>query len=86
LIITDIRKSNALNGFDLLTAIVLNFEGQDESRILSMAKKYCNSLLILESATAEKDHPEIGVRCGDQFLRMWIKTHHNFKVGDEICL
>jgi hypothetical protein len=84
--ITDIRKSNSLSDFDLLTAIVLSSDSHGKGHIHTPAKEISNGLLILESASAEKDQPEIGVRCGDQFLRMWIKPDHGFNVGDEISL
>jgi hypothetical protein len=84
LIITEIRKSKSLSDFDLLTAVFLNSEGCDDSCIQSSFKKSCNGLVILESATAEQDLPDIGVKCGDRFLRMWAKPYHGLMVGDEM--
>jgi hypothetical protein len=84
LIITDIRKSNSERGFDLITAILLSSEGNDTSGLMSLAKKSCNGLLILENSTAERDLPSIGVRRGDQFLRIWAPSGHGLCAGEEI--
>ena len=42
------------------------------------------SLLVLESATAEEEIPAIGVRCGDQYIRIRAKPDHGLMVGEEI--
>jgi hypothetical protein len=86
LIITDIRKSGFNNDFDLITAIILGEENCGDHPPFSISKKSCNSLLFLESATAEKELPTIGVRKGDQFIHMWAKPGHGLKVGKEIRL
>jgi hypothetical protein len=85
LIITDIRKSHSDNGFDLITAIILNRVDYDPRR-LSLAKKKCDGLLVLESGTAEMELPSIGVRKGDLFIRMWAKSNHGLVAGKEIRL
>ena len=83
LMITDIRKSYCDRGFDLVTAIFLSRDGYDASRLKSLDEK---SLLVLESATAEVEIPAIGVRCGDQYIRMRAKPDHGLIVGEEIQL
>lgn len=84
LMITDIRKSDYNSGFDLVTAIILSTENCEDAQLLSMVKKRCNSLLVLESSTAEDEIPAIGVRKGDQFIRMWASPDHKLKIGDEM--
>jgi len=78
LLITDIRKSCCDRGFDLVTAIFLSRVGYD---LRSLDEK---SLLVLESATAEEEIPAIGVRCGDQYLRIRAEPDHGLMVGEEI--
>ncbi len=78
LLITDIRKSCCDKGFDLVTAIFLSRVGYD---LRSLDEK---SLLVLESATAEVEIPAIGVRCGDQYLRIRAEPDHGLMVGEEI--
>ena len=84
LVITDIRRSGTFSSFDLLTAVILDANGHDNQHILSLAKKNCKGLLILESAIADKEFPNIGVRRGDQFLRMWANLDHGLQVGEEL--
>jgi len=89
LVITDIRRSSTFSSFDLLTAVILDANGHDNQHILSLAKKNCKGLLILESAIADKEFPNIGVRrgdqfLGDQFLRMWANPDHGLQVGEEL--
>lgn len=81
LMITDIRKSCCDRGFDLVTAILLSRDGYDASRLKSLDGR---SLLVLESATAEEEMAAIGVRCGDQYIRMRAKPDHGLMVGEEI--
>lgn len=45
-----------------------------------------HGLLALESSTADKDLPAIGVRKGDQFIHMRAKSDHGLMVGEEIQL
>jgi hypothetical protein len=45
-----------------------------------------NILLALESATAQKDIPAIGVHCGDQYIRMRANPGHGLAVGERIRL
>jgi hypothetical protein len=78
LLITDIRKSCCDRGFDLVTAIFLSRVGYD---LRSLDEK---SLLVLESATAEEEIPAIGVRRGDQYLRIRAEPDHGLMVGEEI--
>lgn len=84
LIITDIRKSSTIGDFDLLTAVILDAQEPSEQCILMLAKKSCKGLLILESSIADKEFPDIGVRRGDQFLRMWSNPDHGLTVGEEL--
>lgn len=84
--ITDIRKSRCDSDFDLVTAIVLSRNGNGANEVLSSAKSGSNSRLVLESATAKEDLPSIGVRYGEQFIRMRAKQKHGLHVGDEVQL
>jgi hypothetical protein len=61
LTITDIRKSFCDRGFDLVTAVLLGSEDHDFNELRSLDEK---RIVILESSTAQKENPEIGVRCG----------------------
>ena len=81
LLITDIRKSCCDRGFDLVTAIFLSRIGYDASGLKYLDEK---SLLVLESATAEEEIPAIGVRRGDQYLRIRAEPDHGLMVGEEI--
>ena len=81
--ITDIRKSRCDKGFDLVTAIFLSRAGYDASGLRSLNEK---SLLVLECATAEEEIPAIGVRSGDQYIRIRAKLGHGLMVGKEIRL
>ena len=86
LIITDIRKSGFNNDFDLITAIILGKKNCKYHRSFSMSKDGRDGLLVLESITADKELPAIGVRKGDLFIHMWAKPGHGLKVGEEIRL
>ena len=86
LIITDIRKSGFNNDFDLVTAIILGKENCSDHQPFSISKRSHDGLLVLESATADKELPTIGVRKGDQFIHMWAKHGHGLEVGKEIRL
>jgi hypothetical protein len=79
--ITDIRKSCCDKGFDLVTAIFLSRAGYDALGLRSLDEK---SLLVLESATAEEEIPAIGVRRGDQYIRIHAEPDHGLMVGEEI--
>lgn len=81
LMITDIRKSCCDIGFDLVTAVFLNRVGYDASQLRYLDEKI---LLVLESATAEEEIPAIGVRCGDQYIRMRANPGHGLMLGEEI--
>jgi hypothetical protein len=67
-----------------LTAIFTSKDSCDDEFMLSAAKINCKGVLILESSTAEKDLPDIGVKSGDQFLRIWAKPDHGLAVGGEL--
>jgi len=41
-------------------------------------------IVILESATAQKESPQIGVRRGDQYVRIKLKINHGLCVGEAI--
>lgn len=84
LIITDIRKSNADNEFDLITAIILCRVDYDPR--LSLAEKKCDGLFVLESGIAVREMSSIGVRKGDRFIRLWAKSNHGLVAGKEIRL
>jgi len=81
LIITDIRKSSCDTRFDLITAIFLSRDGHE-----ARGRRYLDerSVLVLESATAQEEIPAIGVRSGDQYIRLRAKPDHGLMVGDEI--
>lgn len=81
LMITDIRKSYCDRGFDLVTAIFLGNQNHNLDGLRSIDEK---CIVILESATAQKESPQIGVRSGDQYIRMKLKINHGFCVGDAI--
>lgn len=83
LMITDIRKSCCDRGFDLVTAVLLDSEDCNLDGLRSIDDK---RIVILESATAQKENPEIGVRSGDQYLRMKLKINHGLCVGEAINL
>lgn len=83
LTITDIRKSCYDRGYDLITAVFLKSNGQHPGISVSPADK---GLLVLESATAERDNLAIGVRLGDQYMRIRAHHGHGLKVGEEIRL
>jgi len=84
LIITDVRKSSTIGDFDLLTAIIPDAKDHDEQCILTPTKKSCKGMLILESSIAERAIPDIGVRRGDQFLRIRANSGHGLVVGEEL--
>jgi len=81
LIITDIRKSCCDTRFDLITAIFLSRDGSETRGQMYLDER---SILVLESATAQGEIPAIGVRCGDQYIRLRAKPDHGLMVGDEI--
>ncbi len=81
LIITDIRKSCCDTRFDLITAIFLSRDGSGTRGRMYLDER---SILVLESATAQGEIPAIGVRCGDQYIRLRAKPDHGLMVGDEI--
>lgn len=81
LIITDVRKSCCDRGFDLITAIFLNRDGHEARGRMSLDEK---RVLVLESATAQEEIPAIGVRSGDQYIRLRARPDHGLTVGDEI--
>ena len=83
LMITDIRKSCCDTGFDLVTAIFFSRDSDDTIGLRSLDE---SSLLVLESATAQEEIPAIGVRCGDQYIRLRAKPDHGLMVGEEIRL
>jgi len=80
LLITDIRKS-CDREFDLITAILLNGTAYHARGSRLMPER---DLLILESATAQEEMADIGVRCRDQYLRLKVKKEHGLAVGDAI--
>jgi len=83
LMITDIRKSSYDSGSDIVTAVFLNGGIYDGGRIKYLDDKI---LLALESATAPKDMPAIGVHCGDQYIRLRANPGHGLMVGEWISL
>jgi hypothetical protein len=86
LIITNIKCSKWDIGQDIITAVITNARSDDISRLLIRAKELCLCQMILESAAAAEDHPQIGVKKGDLYLRMQSSLDHGLKVGDEIAL
>ena len=83
LMITDIRKSIYDSGSDIVTAVFMNGEVRGGDKIRSPNE---NTLLALESATAQKDIPAIGVHCGDQYIRMRANPDHGLAVGERLRL
>ena len=83
LMITDIRKSINDCGSDIVTAVFMNGEVRGGDKIRFPDE---NILLALESATAQKDIPAIGVHCGDQYIRMRANPGHGLAVGERIRL
>ena len=83
LMITDIRKSIYDSGSDIVTAVFMNGEVRGGDKIRFPDE---NILLALESATAQKDIPAIGVHCGDQYIRMRANPGHGLAVGERIIL
>ena len=83
LMITDIRKSSYDSGSDIVTAVFLNGGVHDRGRIRFLDKRI---LLALESATAPKDIPAIGVHCKDQYIRLRANPGHGLKVEEWISL
>jgi hypothetical protein len=83
LMITDIRKSCCDRGFDLVTAIILNKDAQNARVPLLLDEK---SILMLESATAQEEIPEIGVHSGDQYIRIRAKPDQGMAAGDQVQL
>ena len=83
LMITDIRKSIYDSGSDIVTAVFMNGEDRGGDKIRSPNE---NTLLALESATAQKDIPAIGVHCGDQYIRLRANPGHGLAVGERISL
>jgi hypothetical protein len=81
LMITDIRKSCCDTRFDLITAIFLPRDGPEARGRMYLDVR---SVLVLESATAQEEIPAIGVRFGDQYIRLRAKPDHGLMVGDEI--
>jgi hypothetical protein len=51
-----------------------------------MVKKSYRRLLVFEGATSEEELTVMGVRKGDQFIRMLVKPNHGLNVGDGIEL
>ena len=83
LMITDIRKSIYDSGSDIVTAVFMNGEVRGGDKIRFPDE---NILLALESATAQKDIPAIGVHCDDQYIRMRANPGHGLAVGERIRL
>ena len=78
--IKDIRKSCCDRGFDLVTAVFLH-KNRNLDGIRSIDER---CIVILESATAQKENPQIGVRSGDRCIRMKLKINHGLCVGEAI--
>ena len=83
LMITDIRKSIYDSGSDIVTAVFMNGEVRSGDKIRFPDE---NILLALESATAQKNIPAIGVHCGDQYIRLRANPGHCLAVGERISL
>ncbi len=81
LMITDIRKSCCDRDFDLVTAVFLDNDNHNLDGLRSIDEK---CIVILESATAQKESTQIGVRRGDRYIRMKLKINHGLCVGEAI--
>jgi hypothetical protein len=86
LIITNIKCSKWDIGQDIITAVIANAESEDFSRLLIQAKELCQCQMILESTIATEDHPQIGVKKGNLYLRMLSSFDHGLTVGEELVL
>ena len=80
LMVTNIKES-CDREFDLITAKFLNGSGYASRKVKPLDRR---SLLVLESATAKREMEEIGVLCGDQFIRLKARKNHGLAVGDAI--
>jgi hypothetical protein len=81
--VTDIRENGCDRVFDVITAIFLN----RYDHVCGVQRSLDGSgLLMLESSTAQKEIPQIGVHSGDQYIRMRAKSDHELSVGEEIWL
>ncbi len=83
LVITDIRKSCCDRGFDLVTAVFIRRKCDCADRLKSVDRR---GILVLESATARQDYPDIGVHRGDQYMRLRAKSDLGLKRGEAIHL
>ncbi len=81
LMITDIRKSGCDGVFDLITAIFLSSDGHDVNALRTFDERI---LLALESSIAQEEMPAIGVRCGDQYIRLRAKPDHGLNIGEKL--
>jgi hypothetical protein len=52
--------------------------------LLSQAKGRCTGKMILESSTAERAFPEIGVHKGEFYINILSSKDHGLKTGDEL--
>lgn len=86
LIITDVKYSTWKLGQDIITAVIAGSESENFYHFLTQVKEFCQCQMILESATAIYDQPEIGVKKGDFYFRMWSNLDHGLKAGDELVL
>ncbi len=82
LMVTNIKES-CDREFDLVTAKFLNGSVYVSRKVKPLDRR---SLLVLESATAKRDMAELGVLCGDQFIRMRARKNHGLEMGDAITL
>ncbi len=81
--ITDIRKSCCDRGFDLVTAVLLNGIAPDAAAVRRVDEM---RMLVMESATAQKEIPAIGICCGDQYIRWRARLDHGLTVGEVVSL
>jgi len=86
LIITDIKCSKWDIGQDIITAVIVNAEGEDLSNLMVQAKELCRARIILESASVTEDLPHFGVKKGDLYCRMQSSSDHGLKVGDKLAI
>jgi hypothetical protein len=81
LMITDVKQSGCDRVFDVITAVFLSRDNYDANTLRSPNR---GSLMVLESATAQKEIPAIGVRRGDQYIRLRAKLGHGLSAGDVV--
>jgi hypothetical protein len=66
--------------------VIVTQECQEFFSLLSQAKDRCKGKMILESSTAERAFPEIGVHKGEFYINILSSKDHGLKTGDELIV